>query len=424
MAKVWRRIVPLMALVLFFSYLDKVNIGFAALTMNADLGFSNTVFGAGAGSFAIGYALFAIPSTLLLHRLGARRWIAVIMIAWGVCSAATAFVETPRQLLAIRLLLGMAEAGFNPGVILYFTYWFPSEYRGRVLGSFLFIMPVGLSIAAPISSWLLGWDGVLGLAGWQWLFIVEALPTVLLAALVWYALTDQPADANWLAPTAKDWLVKRLAAERAQIKTPTRGMAAVRQVLANKRVWLLTVVNLGVGTSGIGAVIFLPLVIQSMGFSISSTGLLAALPSAVAAALLPVWGYWTDRARNRESVVAAACACIAGGLLGAAWLLPSAWALAAVCIAMVGFYGSIAAFWTLPSAFLTGASAAAGIAFINIAGNLGTFTGPSLIGWLADRSGSYSSGFSFLALLAACSGALLAWQALGARRVICRAGTD
>lgn len=416
MAKVWRRIVPLTALVLFFSYLDKVNIGFAALTMNADLGFSNTVFGAGAGSFAIGYALFAIPSTLLLHRLGARRWIAVIMIAWGICSAATACVESPSQLLAIRLLLGMAEAGFNPGVILYFTYWFPSEYRGRVLGSFLFIMPVGLSIAAPISSWLLTWDGLLGLAGWQWLFIIEALPTVALAAVVWYALTDRPADATWLSPEARGWLADRLATERAQIDTSAHGVSAVRQILVNRRVWLLTAVNLGVGTSGIGAVIFLPLVIQSMGFSIGSTGLLAALPSAVAAALLPVWGYWTDRSRTREYVVAAACACIAGGLLGAAWLLPSAWALVAVSIAMIGFYGSIAAFWTLPSAFLTGASAAAGIAFINIAGNLGTFTGPSIIGWLADLSGSYRSGLAFLALLAAGSSVLLGWSALRARR--------
>ena len=193
-------------------------------------------------------------------------------------------------------------------------------------------------------------------------------------------------------------------------------MSAVKQILANRRVWLLTAVNLGVGTSGIGAVIFLPLVIQSMGFSIGDTGLLAALPSAVAAALLPVWGYWTDRSRTREYVVAAACACIAGGLLGAAWLLPSAWALVAVSIAMIGFYGSIAAFWTLPSAFLTGASAAAGIAFINIAGNLGTFTGPSIIGWLADLSGSYSSGLAFLALLAAGSSVLLSWSAMRERR--------
>jgi MFS transporter, ACS family, tartrate transporter len=405
--KVGRRIVPLMALVLLFNYLDKVNIGFAAVTMNRDLGFSNTVFGAAAGFFAIGYALFGIPSTLLLHRVGARRWISVIMVAWGLCSAATAFVSTAGEMLIARLVLGVAEAGFTPGMIFYFSQWFPSRYRGRVLGAFLLIYPFSLVIGGPFSTALFSLNGSFGLHGWQWLFLIEALPTVALAAVVFALLKDTPADATWLSSAERSWLQTRLAGENARIENTTTGTSIWRQ-LGSNRVWLLVAANVGLSTSGIGAYFFMPLIIQSMGFSVRNTGLLVALPGIAATLMLPLWGIWADRARHRENVVATACGLIMLGLLGAAPLLPSAWAIIPLSIAMVGFFGGLVAFWTLPSQFFIGASAAIGIAFINIMGNLGTFTGPYLLGWLSDLTGTYEVGLMSLAAIAAVT-AILAW---------------
>jgi ACS family tartrate transporter-like MFS transporter len=417
--KVWWRIVPLMTAAFFFSYLDRVNIGFAAVTMNRALGFSNTVFGVGAGAFAIGYALFGVPSTLLLHRVGARRWISVMMIAWAVCSAATAFVTNFTELSGARLLLGIAEAGFTPGVIFYFGYWFPSEYRGRALSSFYFIGPLGLLIGGPLSSAVLSLDGFLGFAGWRWLFIVEAFPTLLLAVLVFWAMPDNPVDASWLSPTEKRRLGERLMGERRDVEG-LLGEVSVWRTLMSTRVWVLAAVYLGVGTSGIGAVFFLPLMIRSMGFSILSTGFVAAAPGLAAALALPLWGIWTDRSRRRESVVAAACCAMSIGLLGTAVLLPSPWALASISIAMIGFYGCLAAFWTLPSAFLTGASAAAGIAFVNVVGNLGNFSGPAVLGAVSDLTRSYGAGLICLAVIAACAGATMIAQAIRPRGAIRR----
>jgi ACS family tartrate transporter-like MFS transporter len=412
--KVGWRIVPLMALVLLFNYLDKVNIGFAAVTMNKDLGFSNTVFGAAAGFFAFGYALFGIPSTLLLHRVGARRWISVIMVAWGLCSAATAFVSTAREMLIARFILGVAEAGFTPGMIFYFSQWFPSRYRGRVLGAFLLIYPFSLVIGGPFSATLFSLNGLLALHGWQWLFLIEALPTVALAGVVFVMLKNSPDEATWLSPAERTWLQTSLASENARIENATTGSSLWRQLQSN-RVWLLVAVNVGLSTSGIGAYFFMPLIIQSMGFSVRNTGLLVALPGIAATLILPLWGIWADRARHRETVVAVACALITLGLLGAAPLLPSAWAIIPLSIAMVGFFGGLVAFWTLPSQFFIGASAAIGIAFINIMGNLGTFTGPYLLGWLSDLTGTYEVGLMSLAAIAAGT-AIIAWASSLLRR--------
>jgi MFS transporter, ACS family, tartrate transporter len=400
MTRVWWRIIPLLTVVLFFSYLDKVNVGFAALQMNRALGFSNAVFGAGAGSFAVGYALFAVPSTLLLHRVGARRWISLIVLAWGACSAATAFVTRPEHLLASRILLGAAEAGFAPGVILYFSYWFPSEYRGRALSSFTFIQPVALIIGGPVSTALLSLNGVHGLAGWQWLFLIEALPTLLLALLVYGFLADRPDSATWLSMEEKRWLAGKLAGEKRRIEA-LHAETSLWRTLGNKRVLLLALVFLGISTSGTGTVFFLPLVIKSMGFSVANTGFISALPGIAAALSLPFWGLWVDRARSRELVVAAAGASIAVGLFGTAALLPHPLALVPLSFAMVGYFGFAPVFWTLPSTFLTGVSAAAGLAFINIAGNAGYLTGPPLLGRVSDVTHSYGTGLSCLAVVAA-----------------------
>jgi ACS family tartrate transporter-like MFS transporter len=398
MKKTAWRIVPLLALVLMFNYLDKVNLGFAAVTMNQALGLSKANFGAGAGFFAFGYALFAIPSTLMLHRWGARRWIGITMIAWGLCSAATAFVKHPQGLYVVRFFLGMAEAGFTPGAMLYFSYWFPNRYRGRVLGIFLLIYPLGLIVGGPASSGLFLLDGVAGLAGWQWLFLVEALPTLALSFLVFGFLIDRPADASWLSPMEKSWLNGVLTHEKKEA-LGAKGESGW-QSFKNKRVWMLAIVSLGLATSGIGPLFFLPLMIRSIGFSVIHTGLIVALPGIAAAVSLPLWGIWTDRAQRRETVVAAACLAIALGLAGSAVLLPSPWTILALSVAMVGFHGGLVSFWTLPTTFLVGASAATGIAFINIAGNLGTFTGPYLLGWLADQTQTYTLSLICLAAIA------------------------
>lgn len=415
--KAWRRIVPLMSVVLFFCALDRVNIGFAALQMNAALGLSNTEFGTSVGVFAIGYALFGIPSTLLLQRMGARRWISLIMIAWGLCSAATAFVKSPGELMGARLLLGAAEAGFYPGMMLYLSCWFPSEYRGRVLGSFFMIQPLVMIIGGPISSALLSCDGLIGFAGWQWLLIIEALPTILLAPLVFCTLRDRPADALWLSPEEKEWLVRRLGSEQRHLEG-LQGGSSVWRTFANRRVWVLATVYLAAGTSGIGTVFFLPLLVRSTGFSISDTGFVVAVPGIAAALMLPLWGVWTDRSRSREAVAAASCCAIAVGLLGAATLLPSPWAIVPMSVAMIGFFGFMPAFWTLPSAFLTGPSAATGIGLITVIGNLGTLSGPYLLGYTSDLTGAYGVGLVCLAMIAAAAAAILAMQAICSRNSI------
>ncbi|TAK52557.1 MAG: MFS transporter [Gammaproteobacteria bacterium] len=411
MKKVWWRIAPLLAVATFFNYLDKVNVSFAAVTMNQALGFSNTVFGAGAGFFAFGYLAFAIPSTLLLHRLGARRWICLIMIGWGLCSAATAFVTTPEEFFLVRFLLGMAEAGFVPGTILYLSYWFPSEYRGAVLGSVLFILPLGQIVGGPVSSVLLSQDVLLGLAGWQWMFIGEAIPTLLLSVAVFHFLTDRPTSAPWLSRAESDWLANRLAEEQRQI-VASQGEISVWRTFANWRVWMLGAVNLGICTAGIGVTMFLALMIRSMGFSIWDTGFISSLLAILAAIGIPLWGIWADRFPRREVVVAAACFTVALGMLGIATLLPSPWALVPICLVFVGFYGFFPAFWPLPSVFLTGASAAAGIALVNIAGNLGMFTGPAILGWATDLTGTYRLGLNCLAGASVCAGAILIAHAI------------
>ena len=397
---------PLLSLVLLLNFLDKVNIGFASLQMNEDLHLSNTVFGLAAGLFAIGYALAAIPSTVLLQRVGARRWISLAMVVWGLCSAATALVSRPAELFLVRIALGAAEAGFTPGVIYFVNSWFPSEYRGRALGSFLLILPVAIVIGGPLSSLLLSWDGFLGLAGWKWLFLGEGLPSAALAVLVFRFLADSPSTAPWLSAVEKKRLTDELAEEATRIEgsQPSRS---VWRTLSSPKVLVLALVYHGIAMSGAGALIFLPLVIRSMGFSVRVTGLVAALPALAAAICMPLWGRWADRTRRREWVVAVTCFAIAAGLWGSAELLPSPIAVLPLTVAFVGYFGATAPFWTLPSSFLTGAAAAAAIAAINVAGNLGTFSGPALFGWLSDRTHSHAAGLIGVGSVAALAGILL-----------------
>jgi ACS family tartrate transporter-like MFS transporter len=397
------RIVPLLAAVLLLSYLDKVNIGFAALQMNKALGLSNSTFGLAAGLFALSYALAAIPSTILLRRVGARRWISWAMLVWGLCSAATAFVASPKQLMLARVALGAAEAGFTPGVIFYLNSWFPKAYRGRILGSFLAILPVSIVVGGPLSSALLSWDGLLGFSGWQWLFLIEGLPTVLLALAVRVFLADTPDDARWLSAKDLAWLKTQLDAEANEIAVSHAAkpsQTGSRRALLRRRAAHLGLVYLGISTSGAGALMFLPLLIRAMGFSMRASSALAAFPALISAAMLPLWGYWTDRAQRREWVVAATCLSLCVGLAGTAIVFPSPWALIPLTLAFIGYFGSVAPFWTLPSSFLTGVAAAASIAAINVTGNIGAFFGPALLGSLSDRFGSYSPGLYLMAIVA------------------------
>ena len=391
MAQVWWRIVPLLAGALTLEALDRGNLALAAVQMKQALGLSNTAFGVAGGFVGIGYAIAAVPSTLALQRVGARRWMSLLMLVWGLCSAGTALVSNRGELAFARILLGVAEAGFSPGLILYLTFWLPSEYRGRVLASILTVYSLVTVIGGPIGSGLLSLDGFLGLAGWKWLFIVEGLPTVVLACVFFRFLPDRPADARWLTTPQRDWLIERLDAQ-AQSVARVQGHRIGWRALTNVWVFLLAVAFLGMLTSGGVLGSFLPLIVRSMGFSVGQVGFVLAVPHLVAIVSQPLWGFWSDRAQRREIVVVTGCLMQALALCCAGALLPSPWALVPVTVATIARLGTTAPFWTLPPAFLTGNSAAAGIALISLTGMLGGFTGPSLMGWASDATGSYSGG--------------------------------
>lgn len=389
--KIWWRIVPLLATGLVLDSLDRGNLGLAAVQMKQALGLSNAALGFAGGFVGIGYAIAVIPSMLALQRVGARRWLSLLMLVWGLCSAGTALVANRNELALARILLGFAEAGFAPGLILYLTFWLPSEYRGRMLASILMVISLVGVIAQPIGTGLLALNGALGLAGWKWLFLVEGLPTVALAFVIFRFLPDRPTDARWLRPEQRDWLTERLAAE-AQSVEARPGHKVGWRALTNIWVVLLMVTYLGMLTSGNVLAGFMPLVVKSMGFSIGQLGFVLAVPHLLTLLTQPLWGFWSDRAQRREIVVVTGCLLQAVALCCAGALLPSAWALVPLTVAIAARFGTTAPFWSLPPAFLTGTSVAAGIAVINLAGNLGAFTGPALMGWASDATGSYSGG--------------------------------
>ena len=418
MAKVWWRLVPLLCAGLLFNLLDRTNIAFAGLQMNQALGLTNAAFGLGAGIFAVGILLFGVPSMLCLERLGARRWFSVILVAWGLFSGATAFVRNLDQLLLVRFLMGVAEAGFTPGAIFYFGCWFPSAHRGRVLGAFTFMQPVALILGGPVCGALVAHD-VFGVAGWQFMFIVEALPTLILGLAVYRFLTAKPAEARWLTASEREWLEARLESER-RLDDPNQIGGAVRRVVKMPRVWIMAAVYLGVVTSGTGLIFFIPLIIRSMAFSILQTGFVATLPTIAGALVMPLWGIWADRAADREIVVAASSGLLTLGLLFTALLLPSRWAIVPLAFAAVGLLGFLPTFWTVPYKFLTSTTTAAGIGFINVTGNIGNFVGPYLVGWLTDTTGGYGGGLVGMATFAALAAILL----LAQRRINRNAATQ
>ena len=398
-AKVTRRLVPFLMICYFVAYLDRVNVGFAALTMNADLGLSQTAFGFGAGIFFIAYFIFEVPSNLMLERFGARKWIARIMLSWGILSGAMAFIPAIARATGmgneysfylIRVLLGVAEAGFFPGIIFYLTLWFPSVYRARIVGYFMAAIPLSTVIGAPISGALLYLHGGLGLAGWQWMFIVEAVPAILLAFVVFFYLTDRPADAAWLAPDERAWLAERLDSERRQREQVREYTVA--QVMIDPRVLGLSLVYFGAVATNYGLSFFLPQIVKAFGFNNLLTSLISATPYVVGTIGMVWWGRRSDRLVERRFHTAFPLFVAAAGIAISTALDDPLLKMISLCVAGFGIFACLPVFWTLPTAFLSGAAAAAGIAVINSIGNLAGFAGPFAMGWIKDHTGSYAGG--------------------------------
>lgn len=398
---------PLLFVCFVISFLDRVNVGFAALTMNADLGFSASVFGLGAGLFFLTYVLFEVPSNLALERYGARLWITRIMLTWGIVSGLTAFAGGPTSFYAVRLLLGAAEAGFFPGVIFLLMRWIPPQYRGRIVGSFMAAMPVASVIGSPVSGLLLGMNGILGLHGWQWLFLIEALPAVLLAPVVFLVLTDKPSDSTWLAPDEQAWL------ERAVLTEPpvTRhaGGAGMLRIVSDPTILLLGLAWFGFTGINYGLSFFLPQIIAAFGTSHLATGFLSAIPFAVAGIAMVLWGARSDRkAERRLHICAPVCVAIVG-LAGTAFSSALLLKLLFLCVASAGIFSALPLFWSLPPSVLAPNAAAAGIAVINSLGNLSGFAQPYVMGFFKDRFGGFEGGLVSIALFAT-MGVAIIWQ--------------
>jgi MFS transporter, ACS family, tartrate transporter len=406
LAKATRRLLPFLFLLSIVCYLDRVNVGFAALQMNRDLGFSPAVYGFGAGIFFLGYVLFEVPSNLILARIGARRWIARIMITWGLLASAMMFVRGPQSFYGLRFLLGVAEAGFLPGIIYYLGGWFPAAERARAMGWFLIAIPLSGVGGGPLSGALLGLNGYLGLAGWQWLFLLEGLPAVVLGFIVLSYLTDRPEEAAWLAPAERAWLSTQIRQEREQCER--RHGLGVLQALSNGTVWRLGLLHFlcfGPGTAVLG--LWLPQIVREFsGLSDFMVGLLSAVPNLAAALGTVLVGAHSDRSGERVLHIAAAAMTAAFGFLASAYLHSPLLIVLALSVAMVGLRSAVGPFWTLPSTFLSGSAAAGGIALINSVSNLSSFVGPYVIGLLKGASGTFHSGLLLLALVPLAGAAL------------------
>src|SRR5271165_4013312 len=392
--KVSLRIIPFIMLLYFMVFVDRVNIGFASLTMNKDLGFSPAVFGFGAGIFFWGYFLCEIPSNIALHRFGARLWIARIMVSWGILAAIESQIQGPTSFYILRFLLGAAEAGFFPGVILYLSYWFPARQRAAAVSLFMASAPLSTALGSPLASTILGLNGALGLAGWQWLFILESVPAVLLGFITFATMTDRPEQAKWLADDERAWLVSTMTAERAGKAAPeTRS---VWRALADPRVLGLALVYFGTSAGLYTLGVWAPQIIKSFGLPTSEVGLLNALPPTVAVVGMVLWSRHSDRTNERPWHVIIACLAAALGLV-LAGLSPNVVAVvAALVLVNVGIVSAKPPLWSMPTMFLSGPAAAAGLAAINSIGNLGGFAGPAMIGWIKSLTGSFAGGLYFV----------------------------
>jgi MFS transporter, ACS family, tartrate transporter len=398
MRKVYLRLLPFAILSYVLAYIDRINVSFAGLTMRGDLDISAGTFGFAVGMFYWGYFIFEVPSNVILEKVGARIWIARIMISWGILAGLTAIVTGSTSFAIVRFLLGVAEAGFFPGIILYFTYWFPSRHHARIVSGFMIGLPVAVAIGAPISTALLGLDGLFGLKGWQVMYIAEAIPTLVIGVITYFVLTDRPEQARFLTAEERNWLVTTIAAER-------RATEAVRkftlwQALYNPKVLLLALNYLGIVTASLGMLIFIPQMIKSLGdYSNMTVGWLTMIPYTCGGIAMVVWGRISDRMNERRWNLFIGCLFSTVGLVIAGMTMGTWWALVGMSIAAMGFYGSKGPFFAMPPMFLSGAGLAAGFAWINSIGNLGGFFGPAFVGVMKDLTGSYAGGLYGLALL-------------------------
>jgi len=398
--KISLRLVPFLFICYVASYLDRINIGFAQLQMKQDLGFSDAVYGLGAGIFFFGYALFEVPSNLLLEKFGARRTLLRIMLLWGLTSAGMMFVSTPGQLYAARFLLGLFEAGFFPGIILYFTYWYPSYMRAKIIALFMSGMAVSGIIGGPLSGWIMNdMAGVNGWAGWQWMFLLEGLPAVLLGLLVWFMLCDRPGDAKWLSAQEKDVVERTLQQDRQALGTAHHG--GLRAALRDPKIYILAFAYFTFIAGTYVITFWLPTIVKGFGLTDPlQIGLLTAIPYVIGAIGMVVLGKHSDRTRERRWHCAGAAFLGGAGLVAASFLagnLPLA--LVALSLATVGIFATMPLFWAMPTAYLSGSAAAGGIALINSIGLIGGFVSPFVIGWMKTVTGSVNYGLYFVTAL-------------------------
>jgi ACS family tartrate transporter-like MFS transporter len=398
MRKVYLRILPFAVLTYFFCYLDRINVGFAALTMNKDLGLDPAMYGMAAGAFFWGYVLFEVPSNIILEKLGARLWIARIMVSWGIISGLTAFATGPYSFMAIRFLLGLAEAGLFPGFVLYFTYWFPDAHRARINSGFTLALPIAVARAAPVSTALLGLNGLFGLRGWQVMFIFEAIPTVVIGIVAFFYLTDRPSVARWLSAEEKGWLEHTIGDEQRKIEAQ-HGIGLLRSFF-DPKVLLLSLNYIGIVTASLGLLLFLPQIIKQLGVSNMQVGWLTMIPYICGAISMVACGWISDHVGDRRWSLFTTCVISVVGLVFAGMTVGTWWSLVGIVIAAIGFYGTKGPFWSMPTMFLTGPAAASGIAWINSLGNLGGFFGPTLVGWAKQLTGSFAGGLYALAICA------------------------
>lgn len=400
-------LIPFMFVLYIIAYLDRVNVGFAALQMNTELQLSHTAFGFGSGIFFIGYFLFEIPSNLILYKVGARLWIARIMISWGVIASAMMFVAGPRSFYVLRFLLGFAEAGFFPGMILYLTYWFPRRYLARNVALFMTATALAGVIGGPVSGALLEMHGLWGLSGWQWLFLLEGIPAVLLGIAVFFYLPERPEKSSWLPPEEKEWLREQWAKDE-QEKTGEREQGLV-QAIRSGRVWVLCLVYFTLVVAMYGIALWMPLILKSIsGFSNFLVGVISVLPYLAAAVFMMIMGITSDRTGERRLHMAGSLILASIGFLVSVFAGSLFGNVAGLVIAAAGIWGALGPFWAFAGSFLSGTGAAGGFALINSIGNLGGFTGPYLMGFLRDSTGSYTEGMVFLGLIVL-TGGLAAW---------------
>jgi len=393
--KVTWRLIPLLLLCYIVAYLDRVNVGFAKLQMAGDLGFSDAVYGLGAGMFFIGYFFFEVPSNIILHRVGARVWIARIMVTWGIVSGGMMFIQTETQFYVMRFLLGLAEAGFFPGIILYLTYWYPAHRRARIVTMFMTGIPLAGVIGGPLSGWIMkSWDQVSGLQGWQWMFLLEAIPSVLIGFVVYFYLDDRITSAKWLEDEERAILKQRIEEEESQ-----KEHVPMMQVFKSGRMWTMSAIYFTMAMSLYGVSFWLPTIIKGMGVTDNlEIGLLSSLPWIAAVFSMLLFARSADKMRERRWHVVVPMLMGSTGLILSVLLSGNHYlSFAALVLACMGIVSAIPLFWSLPTAFLVGVGAAAGIAAINSIANLAGFLAPYLVGWLKQVTSSTDSGMYLLA---------------------------